>query len=180
MNSRRLLVWAGIFFALLAWVLVFEEPRVEVEQPAQRGDYEKVFGPERGSVDSVRVTRQGSSVTIGRSGLRWEVTAPPGAEATTEQCESLAAAVADVVVLSVVEADPQDLGQYGLDAPEMVICVNPDDADSRMTLRLGAKAPSDVSIYGLDVERNRVVLVGTYLSFSAGMFIDNIKRLPGK
>ena len=48
------------------------------------------------------------------------------------------------------------------------------------TLKLGKKSPSEVSCTGLMSERKRVVLVGTYISFSAKMFMDNVKDLPGK
>ncbi len=128
-------------------------------------------------IESVSITSAGKSVTLGRKNLKWEVTDPPGAEALPEQCESMVSAMLDTVVLSIVEENPVQLGQYGLDAPELTIAVN---AGTSTTLKLGKKSPSGVSMYGLDVERKRVVLVGTYLSFSAKMFIENIKNLPGK
>jgi hypothetical protein len=89
----------------------------------------------------------------------------------------MVSAILDTVMLSTVEENPVHLQQYGLDAPEMTIAV---DAGKTTTLKLGKKSPSGVSIYGLDVERKRVVLVGTYLSFSVKMFVENVKNLPGK
>jgi hypothetical protein len=89
----------------------------------------------------------------------------------------MVSSVLDTVVLSIVEENPVQLEQYGLDAPEITFVVN---TGKKATLKLGKKSPSGVSMYGLDVERRRVVLVGTYLSFSAKMFIENVKNLPGK
>ena len=87
--------------------------------------------------------------------------------------------VTDTVVLSVIEENPADLKQYGLDAPELAISVQA-AGGRQVTLKFGKKSPSEVSLYGLDVEHRRVVLVGTYISFSAKMFMDNVKGLPGK
>lgn len=177
MNIRRLAAWAFIFSGLLIYVLVIEKPALKIQKPTQRGDYEKLFDLAQSDIESVSLTYSGKSVTLGRKNLKWQITAPPGAEALPEQCESTVAALLDTVVLSIVEENPVQLGQYGLDAPEMTIAVNTGKAT---TLKLGKKSPSGVSMYGLDVERKRVVLVGTYLSFSVKMFIENIKRLPGK
>ena len=180
MNIRRLAAWALIFSGLLIYVLVFEKPALKIQQPAQRGDYEKFFDLAPGDIDSVSIATADKRVTLGRKNLTWHVTDPPGAEALPEQCESMVSAMLDTVVLSVVEENPVELAQYGLDTPALTITVNPGDAGKRMTLKLGRKSPSEVSMYGLDAERKRVVLVGTYLNFSAGIFMENIKNLPGK
>ena len=180
MNIRRLAAWAVIFSGLLIYVLAFEKPVIKPQQPSQRGDYEKIFGLAQGDIATISITTAGKSVTLARKSLKWQITAPPGAEALPEQCESIVSAMLDTVVLSVVEENPVQLGQYGLDAPELTITVNPGNAGKSTTLSLGKKSPSGVSMYALDAERKRVVLVGTYLSFSAKMFMDNIKNLPGK
>ena len=180
MNIRRLAAWAIIFSGLLIYVLAFEKPVVKPQQPSQRGDYEKVFGLAQSDISAISIATAGKSVTLGHKSLKWQITAPPGAEALPEQCESMVSAMLDTVVLSVVEENPAQLGQYGLDAPELTITVDLGDAGKRTTLALGKKSPSGVSMYALEAERKRVVLVGTYLSFSAKMFMDNIKNLPGK
>jgi hypothetical protein len=177
MNIRRLSAWAIIFSGLLIYVLVVEKPALKIQPPAQRGDYEKLFDLAQSDIESVSITCEGKRVTLGRKNLTWQVTGPPGAEALPEQCESMVSSVLDTVVLSVVEENPVQLAQYGLDAPELTIAVN---AGNLSTLKLGKKSPSGVSMYGLDEERKRVVLVGTYLNFSAKMFIGNIKNLPEK
>ena len=180
MNIRRLAAWAIIFSGLLIYVLAFEKPALKTQQPTPRGDYEKVFDLAQGDIAAISITTAGKSVTLGRKSLKWQITAPPGAQALPEQCESIVAATLDTVVLSIVEENPLQLGQYGLDAPELTITVNPGDAGKSVTFALGKKSPSGVSMYGLDAERKRVVLVGTYLNFSAKMFIENIKNMPGK
>jgi hypothetical protein len=177
MNIRRLAAWAIIFSGLLIYVLAFEKPALKIQRPTQRGDYEKLFDLAQSDIESVRLTYSGRSAALGRKNLKWRITDPPGAEALPEQCESMVSAILDTVVLSIVEENPVQLEQYGLDAPEMTITV---DAGKTTTLKLGKKSPSGVSMYGLDAERKRVVLVGTYLSFSTKMFIENVKNLPGK
>jgi hypothetical protein len=177
MNIRRLAAWALIFSGLLIYVLAVEKPALKIQKPAQRGDYEKLFDLSQSDIESLKITYGGKSVTLGRKNLKWQVTAPPGAEALPEQCEGMVSALLDTVVLSVIEENPVQLGQYGLDAPELTIAVN---AGKNTTLKLGKKSPSGVSMYGLDAARKRVVLVGTYLNFSAKIFIENVKNLPGK
>lgn len=178
MNIRRLAAWAVIFFSLLAYVLVFEKPALELSQPTPRGDYEKVFDLSPGDIDGLTIARPGKSVTIGCENLKWRIIDPPGAKALPEQCQSMVTTVRDTVLLSVIEESPADLAQFGLDEPALTISVVTDDG-RRMTLKLGKKSPSGVSLYGLDVERGRVVLVGTYIRFSATMFLDNVKGPPG-
>ena len=179
MSIRRLMAWALIFSGLLVYVLAFEKPAPKPQKPSPRGDYEKVFGLSQSEISAITITQPGKSVTISAKNLKWQVTDPAGAEALPEQCESMVSTVTDTVVLSVIEENPADLKQYGLDAPELAISVQA-AAGKQITLKLGKKSPSEVSLYGLDVERRRVVLVGTYISFSAKMFMDNVKGLPGK
>lgn len=179
MSTRRLASWAVIFCSLLAYVLVCERPELGQRGPAPRGDYEKVFDLSPGDIAGLTIARPGASVTIRCKNLKWQITDPPGAQALPEQCQSMVTTVRDTVLLSVVEKKPADLAQYGLDAPALTIAVETDD-DRTMTLKLGKKSPSGVSLYGLDVERGRVVLVGTYIRFSATMFLDNVKGLAGE
>jgi hypothetical protein len=179
MSIRRLMAWALIFSGLLAYVLAFEKPAPRREQPSARGDYEKAFDLAPSDIASLTIIMHGKSVTMRSKNLKWQVTDPPGAEALPEQCESMVSTVAETVLLSVIAEKPLDLKQYGLDAPELAIAVKA-DGGRQMTLKLGKKSPSEVSLYALDVERRRVVLVGTYISFSAKMFMDNVKGLASR
>jgi hypothetical protein len=175
MNLRRLALWACVFSALLIYVLAFEKPAVKQQKtPEPRGDYEKVFDLDIGAISSVTIAAAGKNAKIERRNLNWVVTEPPGARTLPEQCESMISAALDTVVLSVIDEKPADLTQYGLDRPGMIITLAT-GAGKQSTLKLGKKSPSDVSIYALDTARGRVVLVGTYIGFSARMFMDNIQ-----
>jgi hypothetical protein len=88
-------------------------------------------------------------------------------------------AALDTVVLSVIDEKPSDLKQYGLDRPDTTIAIAA-GGGRNLALQLGKKSPSEVSLYARDAARNRVVLVGTYIGFSARMFLDNIKATPEK
>ncbi len=124
MNIRRLITWALIFSGLLIYVLVFEKPALKIQKPAQRGDYEKMFDLAQSDIESVSITSAGKSVILGRKNLKWEVTDPPARKPSLEQCESMVSAMLDTVVLSIVEENPVQMGQYGLDAPELAVAVN--------------------------------------------------------
>lgn len=178
MSLRRLIAWACIFSGLLIYVLAFDTPAQKPQPPSQRGDYEKAFDLARSDIAALTISQTGKGVTLSIKNLQWQVTEPAGAEALPEQCESIVTAAADTVLLSVIEENPTDLKQYGLDAPGLALSVEA-DGGRRMTLQFGKKSPSGVSLYALDVEGRRVVLVGTYIRFSAQMFLDNVKGLPG-
>ena len=61
MSLRRLTAWACIFFSLLAYVLAFEKPALQPQEPAPRGDYEKAFDLDRSDIESLTVSRPGSA-----------------------------------------------------------------------------------------------------------------------
>ena len=120
-----------------------------------------------------RLPLQDAQVRLTRSRGTWKIVAPAGAAVSEEVIDSFVKAVADAVVVEVVDENPGDLEQYGLVQPAMTISASTKDAT--YTLALGNPSPAGVSLYAKRTDQNRIILIGTYLRFSLKTFLAKVK-----
>ncbi len=172
MNLRRIFFWMILFGGLLAYVLVFESPRPKKHVQVAQEQVQRVFALERSRIVKIQAQHSDRTVTISRSGKTWRVVQPENATVLPEVMDSLVAAAADAVVVDVVTQSTDDLSQYGLDQPAYRLSVFSDEPETPQTLLFGNRAPAGVSLYAKYADQDRIILVGTFLSFSLKTFLD--------
>ncbi|MEI6125928.1 MAG: DUF4340 domain-containing protein [Pseudomonadota bacterium] len=177
MNVKRLFFWAACFLALFGYTAVFEKPAPEkgAKEIRQQEDFPKVFLLDREAIKEIQLRRDGKSARILKKGKAWEIAAPPNAGLQKELIEGLVTALTDAVTLGVVEENPVSLDQFGLAQPAITASIFLQEKPEPVTLLIGANSPSEISVYAKIESEKKVIMLGTYLTFSIKMFMDNIR-----
>jgi len=172
-NIKRLLVWAGIFCVLLAYVLVFERISMEDEENIPE-KLDRVFPLPQAEIRSIQIIQGDKNTTLMKKDRSWKMVSPADTSISEENIRSLVSAVADVVKIDVIEQNPTNPAQYGLEQPKTTINVFYERKRDPITLLLGNSAPTGVSMYGLHKNDNSVLMIGTYLRFSINSFLGKL------
>jgi len=175
MNLRRVLGWAAVFGLLLAYVIVFERATPQKETaPRQETPAARLFSFSGEQIREIRIASGSRSLRLIRKAGGWETDPAVSAKKLTpEFIESLISALLETTRNDVIAEKPANLDQFGLAPPSAQITLLLEGKPDPVVLRLGAAAPSQVSMYAQVEHEGSVVLIGTYLSFSIKTFLDN-------
>ena len=172
MNLRRVAGWAAVFGLLMAYVIVFERGTPQQEEAQHRETpAERLFSFSAQQMREVRIESGPHSMRLIRKAGGWETDPPGRQKATPEIIESLINDLIETTRLEVVAEQPASLDQFGLNAPSAHITILLEKKRDPVVLRLGAVAPSQVSMYAQVEHGPGVVLIGTYLSHSIRTFL---------
>lgn len=124
---------------------------------------EKLFaGVESAKIEDLKVKAESGDVTtLKKDSGTWKITAPIAVAAAESDASGIATAVADMEVVRVVEENPTDVKDYGLDAPRIDIEFKASDGKAGH-LFIGAKSATGGNLYARRDDQKRVVLVAQY------------------
>src|SRR5262245_35400192 len=114
---RSTLVMLAVLVGLGAYIY-FGGAKKSTDAPA-----EKVFASlESGKIDELQVkSESGELTTLKKEGDAWKIVSPIAAAASPNDASGIANALADMDVVRVVDENPADVKEYGLDAPRMQV-----------------------------------------------------------
>ncbi len=132
MSTRKLLILTGVFFALLAFVVLWErhQPTSEAKAKAKR----RLVDLDAKEVAALVLERPDlPKVELSRKDGRWVLEGPKGGAADAVTADGLAADLARLDLLGETRSgfDPKD---YGLDAPKAKVTVRLKDGSSKVVL----------------------------------------------
>jgi len=175
MNVKRLVFWGAVFGVLLLYVLLFERQETEKEQKPSPG-LDKIFSIARPEIKGLQIIQDGNKVTLLKKERKWQITFPPNVQVRNELIESLVSAILDTVNIKVIDQNPADLSQYGLDHPGTELSIFLERKSKPVTLLIGGNTPTSVSMYVMIKGESSVILAGTYLRFSINSFLQKIRQ----
>jgi hypothetical protein len=125
---------------------------------------EKVFdGLTTDKIDEIRVQSESGEVTSVKKGTNgWQIAMPLVARASDTEVGGITTALQNIEVTKVIEDNPTDLKQYGLDPPRMVLVFKSPDAKSSGKLTVGEKTATGGGLYAKRNDENRVFLIPAY------------------
>jgi len=106
----------------------------------------------------------GETTTLKKADGKWTMTAPFQTRASDMDASGIANALAGLDVTRVVEENPADVKEYGLDAPSVEIAFKSNGGKPSGKLLIGKKTATGGSIYARKDDEKRVVLIGEYNS----------------
>jgi hypothetical protein len=132
-------------------------------EPADEKKLEKVFaGVVSDKIERVIVkSAAGDQTTIEKQGTAWQVTQPSAGPADEAEISGITSNLASVEVQRVVDDQPTDLKQYGLDPAHVEVTFKFAGKDQK--LLLGQKTPTGSDLYAKLPDKPRVFLVSSYL-----------------
>ena len=127
---------------------------------------------DREKVDSVELTSDGATTQFARSGSDWKVSKPIAARGDYGAIEGVVTRLSSGQMQRIVEAEPADLKQYGLDRPALTATVNTGSA--RAALLLGRTEGG--SVYAKDASRPMVFAVEETLATDLKKPVGEFRR----
>jgi hypothetical protein len=145
--------------AVLAGYLYYDSKREAGDQKKQ----EKVFaGVLSDKIERVIVrSASGDQTTVEKQGTAWQMTQPAAAAADAAELSGITSNLASVEIQRVVDDQPSDLKQYGLDPARIEVTFTFAGKDRK--LFLGQKTPTGTDLYARIPDKPRVFLVSSYL-----------------
>jgi hypothetical protein len=148
------LVGLGAYIYFAAW----NQP----ESPAS--NLEKVFpGLDQAKLETIRVQAQSGEVTdLEKDGTSWQITMPVDARAADPEMQGITSTLGSMEIARVIEENPADLGQFGLETPSIVVEFKGSDPASSGKIVIGDKTPTGSSLYATRNDEKRVFLINSY------------------
>jgi hypothetical protein len=148
-----------VIAAALGGYLYYDSKR----EPGDDKKLEKVFAEAKSDkIDQVTVKSvSGDRTTVQKQAGGWQVTQPAPVNADEAELSGITSNLASLEIQRVVDDQPTEVKQYGLDPPRIEVTFKQDGKER--TLLLGQKTPTGTDIYAKLPDKPRVFLVSSYL-----------------
>jgi len=118
---------------------------------------------EASKIDDLKVKSESGDVTaLKKDNGTWKIVSPIQVTAADSDATSLANALGDIEIVRVVDDNPTDLKQYGLDTPRVDVEYKSAEAKTAGHLQIGAKSAAGGNLYARREDQKRVVLIAQY------------------
>jgi hypothetical protein len=160
---RRLastLVLLLVLVGLVGYIYFVDRDR----DPAATEVREKPFSVSPENIEEVVVTNAaGETARVQRIDASWQLVEPEKAAADATEVAAVTSSLASLEVQRVVDENPADLAQYGLNPPHLDVSFRVRDAKDFQRLLVGEKTPTGGDVYAKLADSNRVFLIASYL-----------------
>lgn len=135
----------------------------ESQRPAGDEDqHDKVFAVEADQIEEIAVRSEaGERTRLRKSGADWQMVEPVEAPSDATEVSGLTRNLSTLEIQRVVDENPSDLKEYGLDNPRVEVAFTAGGQEQR--LLLGQKTPPGTDLYAKRGADNTVFLVSSYL-----------------
>ena len=136
------------------------------EGGAEAGKERAFVSLDAGTIDEIKVTSEsGDTTTVKKANAMWQITSPLLVKADEVQAGAIATNLSTLEITRVVDDNPADLKEYGLDAPRIEIAFKASGDKSYgeyHRLFLGGKSPAGGDLFARRDADKRVFLVAGY------------------
>ncbi len=158
---RSTLVLFAVLVGLGAYIYF-----VEMKKPAPGAfpERDKVFQVESDRIVSLRISPASAETSVLEKGEDgWSLVSPTSARAEDAEVSSVTSAISNLEIERVVDEEPGDLAQYGLEDPVVEVAFKLEGEEQERRLQLGKKTPTGGHMYAKLAGEKRVFLVSGYL-----------------
>ncbi len=169
MNTRK--TWLALLaLAIIGGYAYYSSLRPE---PSKN---RKVFELKPDQIEQIELKGPAHDVVIerGKPGL-WRIVKPVEADADNTSVDALASALADLQTTDTVDANPQDLGNFGLADPSATIFITTKDGRKLPGVMIGKDTPVGASTYLKMTDAPAVMLADAGFSAEALKSLDDLR-----
>jgi hypothetical protein len=125
---------------------------------------EKMFASlEADKIEELKVKSESGDVTdLKKDGGTWRIVAPVAAPASETDASGIANVLGELKIIRVIDENPADVKDYGLDTPRIEIDFKADAGKTSGRLLLGSKTATGGDLYARRNDEKRVLLVAQY------------------
>lgn len=125
---------------------------------------EKAFAVSPETIEEVQIRNvAGESARVQRIDTSWQLVEPERADADAVAVASITSSLANLEVQRVVDENPTDLTQYGLNPPRFEVVFRVKDHTEFQRLLIGETTPTGGDLYAKTPDQNRVFLISSFL-----------------
>jgi hypothetical protein len=136
-----------LVFVALGGYVYFTEYRGKDERQKQEEAKKKVFAVEDKDITEISLVYPDRTITgVKKGDKQWQITAPPGLEADSDEWDQLASNVPKIERESVVAQNAQDLTAFGLKAPSVKLSAKTKDGKT-LEILFGSENPKKTFNY---------------------------------
>jgi uncharacterized protein DUF4340 len=161
------IVAAFVLIFLSGAYIIYSGHKSSEPAKAETQPEEKVLAVATNHIQSFTLSpREGVAVTCAKSGGEWTITAPKQFPADSTAVTSLLDSLTGATVSEVIEQNPKNLRDYGLDPPAETLKVETDAKPAEFEIKLGDESPTGEGLYAQWGGSPRVVTLAAYLKTS--------------
>jgi hypothetical protein len=175
-------LWSTIVMVLVLAGLVGYIYFVDSErEPSGTTAREKLFTSlEADDIEEVQVkSADGETTRLQKTDGNWQLVEPVKAAADTNEITSIASSLASLEIQRVVDENPNDLKQYGLEPARVEVGFRATGEKELRQVQIGEKTPTGSDLYARLPDQNRVFLVSSFLdsTFNKNTFALRDRRI---
>ncbi len=160
---RKLLTLAAVLVvlagAIIGYILIGNRPKAE----ETKIDITQIVELDKAKLSRIELKRAGSTLTLVKDGGQWKLESGRPFDMDEVRTDDLASAVTSITARSVVEENPKDLAQYGLNPPQVTARAIFTDKTEK-TYLLGNKTPANDNYYFQLQGDPKVYTVSSYIN----------------
>jgi hypothetical protein len=124
----------------------------------------KAFAVEADQIEEIRIRpASGEGSRAEKTNGTWQLVEPEKTDADQGQLSNAASSLASLEVNGVVDENPSDLAQYGLNPPRLDVAFRVKDQKDLRHLLIGEKTATGGDLYAKRPDEKRVILVASFL-----------------
>lgn len=151
------------------------------QEPSGTTAREKLFeSVQADDIEEVQVkSADGETTRLQKTDGNWQVVEPVKAAADTSELTSIASSLASLEIQRVVDENPADLKQYGLEPARVEVAFRPKGETELRRVQIGEKTPTGTDLYARVPDQKRVFLVSSFLdsTFNKNTFALRDRRI---
>lgn len=154
------IVLAVILAGLLGYIYF-----VDAKRPVDGTETkEKAFTVEQDQIEELQIkAASGETSRLRKAGSGWELVEPVKASADASELSSVTSNLSTLEVQSVVDENPADLAQYGLNPPRIDVAFRLKGEKDFRHLLVGEKTPTGGDLYAKTPQGKKVFLISSFL-----------------
>ena len=150
-----------VLIGLVAYIYFVDSKKPASDAPATKA---KAFTVDADQIDEIRLKpAAGEASRVEKANGTWQLVEPEKTEADQGQVSNAATSLATLEINSVVDENPSDLAQYGLNPAKVDVAFRVKGQKDERHLLLGEKTATGGDLYAKTPDQKRVFLVAAYL-----------------
>jgi uncharacterized protein DUF4340 len=150
-----------VLIGLVAYIYFIDAKKPASDAPETKA---KAFTVDADQIEEIHIKpTSGDASRVAKANGTWQLVEPEKAEADQGQVSNAATSLAALEINRVVDDNPSDLSQYGLNPPKAEITFRAKGQKDTHQLLLGEKTATGSDLYAKTPDQKRVFLISGYL-----------------
>jgi len=150
-----------VLIGLVAYIYFVDSKKPASGAPETKA---KAFTVDADQIEEIHIKpASGDASRVQKANGSWQLVEPEKAEADQGQVSNAATSLATLEINRVVDENPSDLSQFGLNPPKAEVTFRTKGQKDTHQLLLGEKTPTGSDLYAKTPDQKRVFLIAAYL-----------------